>query len=354
MTFYQLLQLDPFILKQKIHQADTKKQRRYFWRALLIRDILLVSFAILWVSTITFFFGKAVAPFSIVLFCLLLSIRFVSYGYREKQALLSLGIVLTILGVSPLISLISVSFLQLGLHFICLLALFFLTGKNPKMGNPGLYTFSYLYLVGTVHYQSFQQLEQTFFVLVFAYLLLAFVYHVKHKKLDQEITFIQMVTENGFFNQRNIWFGYYALGISLLLFIGTHLQIDRFMWATFASSSLFSGYDTFKLSERAKERIIGVVIGSLVSAILLFYIPTNLLGILGGLCLGLCTSYKSKTIFNCVGAIMAASMIFGLETSLYLRILLNMLGLANGLLYHFVFVKTMSYCNRKEWLKLSE
>ena len=42
------------------------------------------------------------------------------------------------------------------------------------MGNPGLYTFSYLYLVGTVHYQSFQQLEQTFFVLVFAYLLLAF------------------------------------------------------------------------------------------------------------------------------------------------------------------------------------
>ena len=141
------------------------------------------------------------------------------------------------------------------------------------------------------------------------------------------------------FNQRNIWFGYYALGISLLLFIGTHLQIDRFMWATFASSSLFSGYNTFKLSERAKERIIGVVIGSLVSAILLFYIPTNLLGILGGLCLGLCTSYKSKTIFNCVGAIMAASMIFGLETSLYLRILLNMLGLAYGLLYHFVFVK---------------
>lgn len=112
--------------------------------------------------------------------------------------MLSLGIVLTILGVSPLISLISVSFLQWGLHFICLLALFFLTGKNPKMGNPGLYTFSYLYLVGTVHYQSFQQLEQTFFVLVFAYLLLAFVYHVKHKKLDQEITFIQMVTENGF------------------------------------------------------------------------------------------------------------------------------------------------------------
>ena len=101
----------------------------------------------------------------------------------------------------------------------------------------------------------------------------------------------------------------------------------------------FLGIIRLNCLNEQKERIIGVVIGSLVSAILLFYIPTNLLGILGGLCLGLCTSYKSKTIFNCVGAIMAASMIFGLETSLYLRILLNMLGLAYGLLYHFVFVK---------------
>ncbi len=58
------------------------------------------------------------------------------------------------------------------------------------MGNPGLYTFSYLYLVGTVHYQSFQQLEQTFFVLVFAYLLLAFVYHVKHKKIGSRDYFL--------------------------------------------------------------------------------------------------------------------------------------------------------------------
>ena len=55
--FYQLLQLDPFILKQKFIKRILK-QRRYFWRALLIRDILLVSFAILWVSTITFSLEK--------------------------------------------------------------------------------------------------------------------------------------------------------------------------------------------------------------------------------------------------------------------------------------------------------
>ena len=106
--FYQLLQLDPFILKQKFIKR-TLKTAEIFLARLVNKRYLLVSFAILWVSTITFLW-KSCAPFSIVLFCLLLSIRFVSYGYREKQALLGLGIVLTILGVSPLISLISVSF----------------------------------------------------------------------------------------------------------------------------------------------------------------------------------------------------------------------------------------------------
>ena len=55
--FYQLLQLDPFILKQKFIKR-TLKTAEIFWRALLIRDILLVSFAILWVSTITFSLEK--------------------------------------------------------------------------------------------------------------------------------------------------------------------------------------------------------------------------------------------------------------------------------------------------------
>lgn len=80
----------------------------------------------------------------------------------------------------------------------------------------------------------------------------------------------------------------------------------------------------------------------------------NLFGILGGFCLGLCIFYKSKMIFNCVGVIMAVFMIFGLEISFYLRILLNMLGLVYGLFYYFVFVKIMFYCNCKEWLKLFE
>ncbi|WP_138122273.1 hypothetical protein [Streptococcus lutetiensis] len=57
----------------------------------------------------------------------------------------------------------------------------------------------------------------------------------------------------------------------------------------------FSGYNTFKISERAKERVIGIFGGSILSGLLLLLIPINYLGMLGGICLGFC-AYKNKTI----------------------------------------------------------
>ena len=66
------------------------------------------------------------------------------------------------------------------------------------------------------------------------------------------------------------------------------------MWSTFACSSLFSGYNTFKISERAKERVIGIFGGSILSGLLLLLIPINYLGMLGGICLGFCATYKTK------------------------------------------------------------
>ena len=149
---------------------------------------------------------------------------------------------------------------------------------------------------------------------------------------------IHIIKENRHINNKNIWYFYYAFGISLLLFLGTYLRIDRFMWSTFACSSLFSGYNTFKISERAKERVIGIFGGSILSGLLLLLIPTNYLGILGGICLGFCATYQNKTILNCIGAITSATLIFGLKTTVLLRITLNLLGVGYAFLYHLIFV----------------
>lgn len=131
MHFYQLLQLDPLTLKQKIHDVDNKKQKLQLIACLFIRAILLVSFAIFWISSLNFIFGKDTSSFSLILFCILLTLRFVPFGYRVGHSLVGLGIVFIILWLAPFISLIAYPFIQFILHFICLLLLFFITGKEP-------------------------------------------------------------------------------------------------------------------------------------------------------------------------------------------------------------------------------
>lgn len=46
MNFYQSLQLDPFVLKQQMKNATSSKEKHFFIKVLVVRDILLVAFAI--------------------------------------------------------------------------------------------------------------------------------------------------------------------------------------------------------------------------------------------------------------------------------------------------------------------
>lgn len=348
MNFYQLLQLDPSTLKYKVHSTDDKKKKMKFMLCLSLRAVLIVLFAIFWITSLTFLFSKDTSSLALILFCILLNLRYVPFGYKLKQSIIGLGFVLFLFWLAPFIYLIPYATIQLLFHFSILLSLFLITGKEPKMGNPALYSFSYLYLIGTTQYTSTSQILHSFFILLFTYILFSIIYYKKFKSLNEDISFTYIIKEGINFNKKSIWFFYYALGISSLLVLGNYLHIDRFMWATFACSSLFSGYDTFKISNRAKERIVGVILGSILSGILLFVIPTNFLGMLGGVSLGFCATYQNKTIFNCIGAITVATLLFGLKTSIFLRILLNILGIVYGLLYHYIFTKILKYLLKRK------
>ena len=57
MGFYQSLQLAPIILKQKIKEAKTKKEKRRWLASLISRSCLIVAFAVLMISVVTAIFG---------------------------------------------------------------------------------------------------------------------------------------------------------------------------------------------------------------------------------------------------------------------------------------------------------
>lgn len=337
MNFYNALQADPIVIKQQIRKAETKKEKRRLWFILILRDLLLVGFAILFVTTLTSLFGSKNTGLAVVLFCMLLSLRFVNFGYKITHTIMGLAVVLLIFGLLPWMVSLHSFILQFLFHFVALLLIFTITSSQPEMGNPGLYAFGYIFLLGTMQPLNTDETVARIFLLITAFIKLSWLAFVKHREKHQTISWFQELRREGIRSRRNLWFVFYAFGISLLFIVGKLFAFSRFMWIGFAFSSLLSSYSG-DIKERFVDRLSGVVVGSLLFGLLASFLPVDLLAIVGGLALGLCTTYRFKTIFNCFGALATASAVLGIPESVSLRMINNFIGLSLSIGYFF-FVK---------------
>ena len=71
------------------------------------------------------------------------------------------------------------------------------------------------------------------------------------------------------------------------------------------------------------------------------------LGILSGLCLGLCASYGFCTVFNCLGALLTASALFGPGPAAAIRVCNNVLGSLFGLFFALVWPWLLDALSRR-------
>ena len=148
MKFYDALQMDPAILKRKIAACYTRQDKAYYWAAIAIRSVLIVAFAIVFISLLSGVFGADNTPLAVALFCILLGIRFVSFEYCIGDSLLTLAAALAILVLGPSAAAVLPPLFLILLHFVCFFSLLYITTQRPEMGNGGLYSFAYIYLTG--------------------------------------------------------------------------------------------------------------------------------------------------------------------------------------------------------------
>lgn len=85
--FYDVLQLDPSILKRRIAACETKKEKNFYRAAMAVRSALIVAFAILFISLLSGLFGADNTPMAVALFCMLLGICFVNFEYCAGDSL---------------------------------------------------------------------------------------------------------------------------------------------------------------------------------------------------------------------------------------------------------------------------
>ena len=143
MKFYDALQLDPAILKRHIAACDTKQEKLYYWMAMAVRSILIVAFAIVFISLLSAVFGADNTPLAVALFCIMLGIRFVNFEYCIRDSLLTLAVALVILVLGPSAAAVLPPIFLIPLHFVCFFSLLYITTQRPEMGNGGLYSFAY-------------------------------------------------------------------------------------------------------------------------------------------------------------------------------------------------------------------
>ena len=339
MKFYDALQMDPAILKRKIALCDTGREKAYYWSAMAIRSVLIVAFAIVFISLLSGVFGSDNTPLAVALFCMMLGIRFVNFEYCIGDSLITLAAVLAILVLAPSAAAALPPVFLVPLHFAAFFALLFMTAQRPEMGNGGLYSFAYIYLTGNPVFG--EALIRRGLLALVGYLICGAILFAKHREQHKATRFHHVMRKFDLSAPVHLWQMRMALGVSLVLTAGQVFGVERFMWMDFACASLLSEYPySGNTSVRFRQRIVGAVAGSCAFFVLYQVTPEAfhpLMGPLGGLCLGFCTDYRYKTAMNCFGALTLGTGIYGLQGAVILRIADTLLGVTFGLIFAAVF-----------------
>ena len=339
MKFYDALQLDPSILKRKIAASNARREKTYYWLAIAVRSVLIVAFAIVFISLLSGVFGADNTPLAVALFCMMLGIRFVNFEYCIGDSLVTLAAVLAILVLVPSAAAVLPPVFLIPLHFAAFFALLCMTTQRPEMGNGGLYSFAYIYLTGNP--VMGEALVRRGLLALVGYLICGAILFAKHRDQHRATRFYHVVRRFDLSVPVHLWQLRMALGVSLVLSAGQVFGVERFMWMGFACASLLSEYpysgNTFT---RFWQRIVGAVAGSCGFFVLYLLTPEAFhewMGPLGGLCLGFCTDYRYKTAMNCFGALMLGAGIYGLQGAVVLRIVDTLLGVTFGLAFADIF-----------------
>lgn len=351
MSFYQSLQMDPSVMKKRIAQCETVREKTFYWAAIAIRSVLIVAFAIVFISLLSGLFGQENTPLAVAVFCIMLGIRFVNFEHCIRDSLITLAIALAILVFAPSLAGIAPPILVPFIHFVGFFTLLYITTQRPELGNGGLYSFAYVYLTGNPVYGV--SLEKRVLLALVGYAICGLILWAKHRHAHGDIRFHHLILKFDVKNPVILWQLRMAVGVSLILTAGQVFGVPRFMWMGFACASLLSEYPySSNTLPRFWQRIIGVLVGSGLFLIVYQITPEvfhSLMGPLGGLCLGFCTDYRYKTAMNCFGALMLAAGIYGVQAAVFLRIIDTILGVCFGTVFALIFHKLIAkkYLNKE-------
>lgn len=337
MNILQLMQLSTAELKNRIKSVEQKSDKNKLISAMILKTVSTVGFAIIMITALNAIFSSKNTSVAIVIFCLVLAIRFVNYGYKVRDSIISLLIIFAIFAFAPMFATNLHPIISFIVNFSAVFIILFLTCDNPYMGNASLYVFSYIFISGF----PVQGVDLALRVgeLLLGWIICSIIFYIKHKTKFQERGVIDLIKEFRFSCEKYQWEFLVAIGISTVIVIGYIFKVPRPMWIGFACSSILCTYKG-DVKSKMRDRLFGVIIGSILFPIIYSLFPDSMkstLGIISGLLLGLCTQYKYSSLINCLGALLMASTIYGVVGAPIIRIINNVIGCFIGIGLYYLY-----------------
>ncbi len=343
--FYQDLQYAPIQLFAKIKETNQLSLKSYYRFVLVIRSILLVGFSIIFISLFEMLFSNDNASLSVLIFCLIMTLQVIGFNYNIKASQFSLFAYFACLLLGDIfVSHNTNPFGAFIVNAILITVIMVLLCNEPSLGTAGLFIFGYLFVVyfpaSSMHTFKLRVIE-----MIVDYIICDIVLYRHHRDQFTEIKLRDIIKHFSLTDSKCLWQLVLGIGVSLALLCGQLLKLPRFFWLGTAALSILSIYipDLEKyhvsLKKRVEQRAFGIITGCLSFGLLASILPSSietLLSPLAGLLLGFTTSYHWNTFLNCFGALMLASTIYGIHTSVIFRIFNNFLGVTLAILFIIV------------------
>lgn len=326
MTIYQALQLGAAGSKDLIKESRNRREKVKWSAVYALKVILTLSFCMLVVTTVSIFFGEANSITGVSVLLILLLVRQADFGINMRSSVLALFLLFCILAAGPKLANLLPPWGAFLIHASCILAITMLGCHNIIMCNHFTFVLSYLLLYG--YDVSGRDYLYRLAALGVGFILCSVIYCVKHRGRFFKRGFRHLLDEFDVSSSRTQWQLRISLSTASAMLIASLFHLPRVMWVGIACMSIMTPLVkdcTFREMRRAPFN----AVGCLLFIVLYHLVPASLhpyLGILGGIGVSFSVSYSCQNMFNALGALSMASVLFGLYPAVILRITANLLA----------------------------
>lgn len=340
MSFYEVMQLGACNIKPLIKSTEDNRLKRKYIAALIVKNFLCILFCMIIVTFFNNAFGVDNSIVGVVTVIALMTFRFADLDFKTGQSTITILGIFAIFIVSPYVATIVNPVLGSLINFTSMMAIVVLSCHNVVLSNQSTFILSYLLLYG-YEVNDVNGYVHRVIALILGGIIVAGIFYYKHRKVNFENTFSDIIKDIDFRTPRTKWQLKLVSGITIAILIGELLHLPRVIWIGFACMSVLQP-QTEKVEYRVKKRYPFVIVGCLMFAVIYSVLPqeySGFVGIIGGLMVGFSGTYPWQTSFNCFGALAAAVPIFGLGWAIVIRIVNNIIGVMYSKVYNKIYEK---------------